>query len=63
MVDNALLSNSDSVVPMVYLVLRLEIPRMSCISAPFFDTELIGLDVPDLAQLVIKSGSQPYEGY
>ena len=48
MVDDALLSYSDSVVLVVYLVLRLETPRMSCMSAPLFDTILIGLDVPDL---------------
>ena len=63
MVDDALLSNSDSVVLVVYLVLRLETPRMSCMSAPLFDTILIGLAVPDLVQLDIGSGSQPYEGY
>ena len=63
MVDNALLSNSDSVVLVVYMVLRLETPRMSCMSAPLFDTRLIGLVVPDLVQLVIGSGSRPYEGY
>ena len=48
MVDDALLSDSDSVVLVVYLVLRLETPRMSCMSAPLFDTRLIGLVVPDL---------------
>ena len=63
MVDDALLSDNDSVVLVVYLVLRLETPRMSCMSAPLFDTRLIGLDVPDLVQLVIGSGSRPYEGY
>ena len=63
MVDDALLSNSDSVALVVYLVLRLEIPRMSCISAPLFDTRLIGLVVLDLVQLVIGSDSRPCEGY
>ena len=62
MVDYALLLDSDSVVLVVYLVLRLETPRMSCMSAPLFDTRLIGLAVPDLVQLVIRSGSRPYEG-
>ena len=33
---------------MVYLVLRLEIPRMSCMNIFFFDTRLIGLEVLDL---------------
>ena len=63
MVDDALLSDSDSIVLVVYLVLRLETPRMSCMSAPLFDTRLIGLAVLDLVQLVIGSGSRPYEGY
>ena len=63
MVDDALLSNSDFVVLVMYMVLRLETQRMSCISAPLFDTELIDLDVPDLAQSVIGSGSQPYDSY
>ena len=63
MVDDALLSDSDSVVLVVYLVLRHETQRMSCMSAPLFDTRLIGLVVPDLVQLVIGSGSRPYEGY
>ena len=63
MVDDALLSDNDSVVLVVYLVLRLETPRMSCMSAPLFDTILISLAVPNLVQLVIGSGSRPYEGY
>ena len=63
MVDDALLSDNDSVVLVVYLVLRLETPRMSYMSAPLFDTRLIGLAIPDLIQLVIGSGSRPYEGY
>ena len=63
MVDDALLSINNSVVPIVYLVLRLETPRMSCMSAPLFDSRLIGLAVPDLVQLVSGSGSRPYEGY
>ena len=49
MVDDALLSDSDFVIPMVYLVLRLEILRMSCMSTLLFDTGLIGLEVPDIA--------------
>ena len=63
MVDDALLSDSDSVVLVVYLVLRLKTLRMSCMSAPLFDTRLIGLVVLDLVQLVIGSSSRPYEGY
>ena len=63
MVDDVLLSDNDYVVPVIYLVLRLETPRMSYMSTPLFDTRLIGQKVPDLAQLVIGSGSQPYKGY
>ena len=44
-VDDALLSKSDSIFLMMYLILRLETPRMSCMSAPLFDTRLIGLTV------------------
>ena len=63
MVDDALLSDKDSVVLMVYLIRILETPRMSCMSAPLFDTRVIGLIVPNLVQLVIGSGSRPYEAY
>ena len=49
MVDDTLLLDNDSIVPMVYLVLRLEIPKMSCMSTPLFDTRLIGLEVLNLA--------------
>ena len=63
MVDDALLSDRDSVVLVVYSVLRLETPRISCMSTLLFNTRLIGLEVSDLAQSVIGSGSQPYEGY
>ena len=45
MVEDVILSDNDSVVLVVYLVLRLETPRMSCMSAPLFDTRLIGLTV------------------
>ena len=48
MVDVTLLSDSDFVVLVVYLVLRLETPMMLCMSTPLFDTILIGLEVPDL---------------
>ena len=63
MIDDASLSNSNFVVLMVYLILRLETPMISCMSALLFDTRLISLDVPDLVQLVIGSDSRPYEGY
>ena len=49
MVDDVLLSDNDSIIPVVYLVLRLETLKMPCISTPLFDTGLIGLEVPDLA--------------
>ena len=62
MVNDTLVSDSDSVIPIMYLVLRLEILRISCMSTPFFDTRLIGLEVSDLAQPIIGSGSQPYKG-
>ena len=48
MVDDILLSYSNFVVLMVYMVLRLETPRMFFMSAPLFDTGLIGLDIPDV---------------
>ena len=63
MVDDALLLDNNSIVSVMYLVLRLETLRMSSMSAPLFDTRLIGLDILDLVQLVIRSGSQTYEGY
>ena len=63
MVDDALLLDNNFVVSMVYMVLGLETPRMSYMSTPLFDTRLIGLDVLYLAQPIIGSGSQPYEGY
>ena len=63
MVDDVLLSDNDSVVSVVYLVFRLETPRMLCMSNPLFDIGLIGLEVSYLTQLVIGSGSQPYESY
>ena len=49
MVDDTSLSNNDSVIQVVYMVLRLEISRMSYMSTPPFDIGLIGLKVPDLA--------------
>lgn len=48
MVDDISLSNSDSVIPMMYMVLRLEISRISYISTPLFDARLIGLEVSNL---------------
>ena len=63
MVDDTSLSNSDSIVLVVYMVLRLETSRISCMSTPLFDTELIGMKVSNLAQLVIRSGNQLYEYY
>ena len=40
MVDDTLLLDNDSAVLVVYLVLRLQTPRMSRMSAPVFDTRL-----------------------
>ena len=48
MVDDTSLMNSDFVILMVYLVLRLETLRISCMSTPLFDTELISLEVSNL---------------
>ena len=48
MVDDALLLDSDFVVPVVYLVLRLETLRMFCMSTPLFDTRLRGLEILNL---------------
>ena len=62
MINDTSLLDSDSVVLVMYLVLRLETPMMPCMSTLLFDTKLIGLEVPNLAQLIIVSGSQPYEG-
>ena len=49
MVDDVLFSNSDFVVIVVYLVLRLETPRMSYMSTSLFDTRFISLNVLDIA--------------
>ena len=63
MVNDALLLYIDSVVLVVYLVFRLETLKISYMSNPLFDIGLIGLEVPDLAQAIMGSGNQPYEGY
>ena len=63
LVDDTLLSNNDSVVSMVYLVFRLATLRISSMITPLIDTRLIGLEVSDLAQLVMGRGNQPYEDY
>ena len=62
-VDDVLLSYSNSVVLLVYLVLKLETPRISYMNASLFDIGLIDLDVPDLAYPIFGSGSQSYEGH
>ena len=41
----------------------LEIPRISYMSTPLFDTGFIGLEVLDLVQSIIENSSQSYEGY
>ena len=48
MVNDDLLSNSDSIVIVVYLVFRHETPRISYMSTPLFDTRLIGLEVSNI---------------
>ena len=62
MVNDTSSLDNNFIVLVVYLVLRLKIPRMPCLSTPFFDIELIGLEVSDLVQMIIGNGSQPYEG-
>ena len=57
MVNDTKLSDIDSVIPFMYLVVRHETPRMLYLSTLFFDSRLIGLEVPNLAQLVIGSDS------
>ena len=63
MVDDVLLLDNDFVILVVYLILRLEILRMSYMSTPLFDTRLIGLEVLDLAQPIIGNNSQSYDDY
>ena len=60
-VDDTSLLNSDFVVSIVCLVLRLKIPRMSYMSTLFFDIRFMGMKVSYLTQPVIESGSQPYD--
>ena len=48
MIDDILLLDNDSIILVVYLILRLETQKMSCINTPLFDTILIGLEVPNL---------------
>ncbi|KAJ8459624.1 hypothetical protein OPV22_032550 [Ensete ventricosum] len=43
-IDDSKSNSSDSIVPVVYLVLRLETPMMPCMSTPFFDARLTGLE-------------------
>ena len=63
MVDDTSLLDSDSIIPIVYLALIFETQMISCMSTPLFDTKLIGLEVLNLVQLVIRRVSQPYESY
>ena len=49
MVDDVLLSNNNFVILVVYLILRLETPRMSYMSTPPFDTGFIDMKVSNLA--------------
>ena len=58
MINDTSLSDNDFVVLMMYLVLRLMTPKMSCMSTPLFNTKLIGLKVSNLSQSVIGHGDQ-----
>ena len=49
MVNDISLSDNDFIIPVVYLVLRLETPMIFYMSTSFFDIRLIGLEVLDLA--------------
>ena len=62
-VNDTSLSDNDSNILVVYLVLRIKTLKMSCMSTLFFDTRLIALEVLDLAQPVIGISSQSYEDY
>ena len=44
-IDDTSLLDNDSIVQVVYLILKLDTPRMPYMSTPLFDTELIGLKV------------------
>ena len=64
MVDDALLSDNDSIVPVVYLVFRLKTLRMSYMGTTLFDTRLISLEVSDLVEsriLMMKSISKLFD--
>ena len=60
MVNYTSLSDNDFVVSVVYLVLRLETPRMSYLNTPFFDTGLIDLKLSELTQPVIRNKGLRY---
>ena len=62
MVDDTSLLYNDSIVPILYLVLRLETLNMSYMSTLLFDTRHMCKKVLNLAQPVIGSDSQTYEG-
>ena len=62
-VDDTSLSDNNFIVSMLNLVVRFETPKMSYMSTPLFDIELIGLEIPNLVQPIIGSGNQPYNGY
>ena len=49
MVDDVLFSDSDSIVLVEYMFLRLGTLRMFCMSTLLFDIRLICLKVPNLA--------------
>ena len=56
-VDDISLSNNDFMVLIMYLVIRLETPRMFYFSTSFFNTGLIYPKVSHLTQSIIESSS------
>ena len=62
MINDTSSSDNNFVVSIVYLVLRLKTLRMPCLSTTFFNTGVIGLEVPDPVRTVIGNGNKPYKG-
>ena len=61
MINNTASLNNGSLILVMHLVLRLEIPMIPYMRTPLFDIRIIGMEVSNLAQPNIVSGSQPYE--
>ena len=62
MVNDTSSSDNNFIVSVMYLVLRLETPRILCLSTSFFNTGFISLEVMDLVQTIIENNNQPYKG-